>query len=109
MRVRKVLAGALVIGLIAFMPSYLAAQDAAALYKTKCQACHGADGSGSTPMGKKLAARDFRSAEVQKKTDAELTDIITQGKDKMPAYKGKITDEQIKQLVAYTRELGKTK
>jgi len=109
MTIRRLLAGALVIGLIAFMPSYLAAQDAAALYKTKCQACHGADGTGNTPMGKKLAARDFSSPEVQKKTDAELTDIITKGKEKMPAYKGKITDDQIKQLVAYTRELGKKK
>lgn len=109
MTVRKIMAVALAVGLIAFMPSYLAAQDAAALYKTKCQSCHAADGSGNTPMGKKLAARDFRSPEVQKKTDAELTDIIAKGKDKMPAYKGKITDDQIKQLVAYTRELGKKK
>ena len=107
MTIRRLLAGALVIGLITFLPSYLAAQDAAALYKTKCQACHAADGTGSTPMGKKLAARDFHAAEVQKMTDAELTDIIAKGKEKMPAYKGKLTDDQIKQLVAYVRELGK--
>lgn len=109
MRTRRIMAIALVLGMIAFVPSYLAAQDAAALYKTKCQSCHAADGSGNTPMGKKLAARDFGSPEVQKKTDAELTDIVTKGKDKMPAYKGKLTDDQIKQLVAYARELGKKK
>jgi cytochrome c6 len=109
MTVRKIMAAALVIGLITFTPSYLAAQDAAALYKTKCQACHAADGSGNTPMGKKLAARDFSSPEVQKKTDAELTELVSKGKDKMPAYKGKLTDDQIKELVAYTRELGKKK
>ena len=56
------------------------AEAAAALYKTKCQACHGPDGSGNTPMGKKLGARDFHSPEVQKLTDAQLIEVITKGK-----------------------------
>jgi len=86
------------------------AQAAADLYKTKCQACHGPDGAGSTPMGKKLGANDFHSPEVQKLTDAQLTEIITKGKEKMPAYgAGKLTPEQIKGLAAYVHELGKKK
>ncbi len=40
-------------------------------------------------------------------TDAQLIDATTNGKDKMPAYKGKITDGEIKQLVAYIRQLAK--
>ncbi len=60
-------------------------------------------------MGKTLKVPDLHSAEVQKQTDAQLTDSITNGKGKMPAYKGKLTEEQIKQLVAYTRELAKKK
>ena len=42
------------------------------LYKTKCAMCHAADGSGSVPMGQKTGAHDFRSAEIQKMTDAQL-------------------------------------
>ncbi len=85
------------------------ADDAAALYKTKCASCHAADGSGSTPMGKKLNLRDLRSPEVQKQTDAQLTEMTAKGKNKMPAYEKKLTADQIKELVAYIRELGKKK
>ncbi|MGB0033906.1 MAG: cytochrome c, partial [Candidatus Acidiferrales bacterium] len=68
------------------------------------------DGSGSTPTGKAMGSPDLRSAEVQKQTDAQLIDVTTNGKGKkMPAYKGKLTDDQIKQLVAYIRELAKKK
>jgi len=81
------------------------AQDAAAIYKSKCQACHGADGTGDTTMGKKLGARDFHSPDVAKMTDTELFDITKKGKAKMPAYEGKLTDSQIKDLVKYTRTL----
>lgn len=83
------------------------AQDAAALYKSKCAACHGPDGAGATTMGKKLGVKDFRSPEVTKLTDAELFDITKKGKNKMPAYDKKLTDDQIKDLVKYVRDLGK--
>ena len=79
------------------------------LWKTKCQSCHAADGSGNTPAGKKVGARDLRAPEIQKQSDAELFEITKKGKDKMPAYDKKLTDEQIKDLVAYVRELGKKK
>ena len=85
------------------------AQAAADLFKTKCQMCHGADGAGATAMGKKLGIHDFHSPEVQKMTDAQLIETITKGKEKMPAYTGKLTAEQIKELAGYVRELGKKK
>jgi cytochrome c6 len=84
-----------------------AQNDAASLFKAKCAACHAADGSGNTAVGKSMKIRDFHSADVQKQTDAELTDMITAGKGAMPAYKGKLADDQIKQLVGYIRELAK--
>jgi cytochrome c6 len=80
---------------------------AEATYKAKCAMCHGADGKGDSPMGKKLNIRDLGSPEVQKQTDAELTTIVTKGKGKMTPFEGKLTAEQIGQLVAYIRELGK--
>jgi mono/diheme cytochrome c family protein len=85
-----------------------AADDPAALYKTKCAACHGADGSGNTAMGKAFKLRDLGSSEVQAQTDAQLIAITSDGKNKMPAYKGKLTDEQIKGLVGYIRTLKRT-
>jgi mono/diheme cytochrome c family protein len=77
------------------------------LFKTKCAACHGTDGKGEVPMGKKLGARNLSSPEVQSQSEPTLTEIITKGKNKMPSYDGKLTKEQIGQLVAYIRELGK--
>jgi mono/diheme cytochrome c family protein len=82
------------------------AQDAATLYKSKCAACHGADGAGDTAMGKKLGVKDFHSPEVSKLSDTELFDITKKGKDKMPSYDKKLTDDQIKDLVKYIRTLG---
>jgi mono/diheme cytochrome c family protein len=84
-----------------------AQDDAASVFKSKCAGCHGPDGTGSTAAGKAMKIRDFHSADVQKQTDAELTEIVTTGKSPMPGYKGKLTDDQIKQLVGYVRELGK--
>ncbi|HZP17866.1 MAG TPA: c-type cytochrome [Terriglobales bacterium] len=87
-----------------------AAQDAAAgktIFTSKCALCHGADGKAQTPMGKTLKIADFHSPDVQNKSDAELKGIITNGKNKMPAFKGKLTDAQAGDVVAYIRELGK--
>jgi cytochrome c6 len=84
------------------------AQDAgAALYKTKCAACHGADGKGETAVGKADKIRDLGSADVQQQSDADLTAIITTGKGKMPAYGKSLKPEQVKDLVAYVRTLAK--
>ncbi|MGA8036839.1 MAG: cytochrome c [Candidatus Acidiferrales bacterium] len=82
-------------------------QTAADTFKTKCAVCHGADGSGDTPVGKGMKLHDLRSADVQKQTDAELTAIITNGKGGMPAYKDKLSSDQIKQLVAFIRQMAK--
>ena len=77
------------------------------LYKAKCAMCHGPDGAGKTTMGQALKIPDLHSAEVQKRSDAELAQIITNGKNKMPAYEAKVSKEQIETLVAYIRGLAK--
>jgi cytochrome c6 len=79
--------------------------DAAALYKSKCQVCHGADGKGDTPAGQKMGVKDFHSPEVAKMSDEELFDAIKKGKGKMQGYDGKLTDDQMKSLVKYIRSL----
>lgn len=84
-----------------------AAEDAAAIFKAKCATCHGADGSGNTPVGKKLAVRDLRSADVQKQSNAQLAGVISKGKLKMPAFGKSLSADQINQLVAHIRTLKK--
>ena len=83
------------------------AADGAAVYKAKCASCHGADGKGQSPMGKKMNLRDLGSPEVQKQTDKELYDWTAVGKGKMPGYKDKLSDEEIKALVAHMRAFAK--
>jgi mono/diheme cytochrome c family protein len=82
------------------LPQLASAQSAADTYKAKCAMCHGADGSKSM-----MGAKPLNGPDVQKMSDADLTDAITNGKGKMPAYKGKLSDAQIKDLVSYIRTL----
>lgn len=85
-----------------------ASEAGATLYRQKtCATCHAADGSGNTPAGKALKARDLRSPEVQKQSDEELAGAIANGRGKMPAFKGSMSAEQIREVVAYLRALAK--
>ena len=77
------------------------------LFKAKCAMCHGPDGAGKTTMGQTLKIPDLHSPEVQKLSDTELTQIVTKGKNKMPAYEEKLSKEQITQLVGFIRDLAK--
>ncbi|HUJ14298.1 MAG TPA: cytochrome c [Thermoanaerobaculia bacterium] len=87
-----------------------AADDAAALFQTKCAACHGKTGAADTPMAKMKKIPNFASDEVQGKTDAQLTTIISDGPEGVKGhdYKAKgLTDDQIKGLVGFIRTLKK--
>ncbi|HEV2714803.1 MAG TPA: cytochrome c [Terriglobales bacterium] len=81
------------------------AGDAAANWSQHCASCHGKDGSGNTMMGKKLAVKDY--TKEQSFSDAEATNVIKNGKGKMKAYKDKLSDADVKALVAYVRSLKK--
>ena len=84
------------------------AGDGAALWGQHCASCHGKDGSGSTMMGKKLDLKDYREASVQSSfTDAEAAKVIKDGKGKMKPYGAKLSDDDIKALVAHVRSLKK--
>ena len=90
-----------------FSTSHSRAQsEVAKTYKTKCVACHAADGSGSE-VGKKLGTHDFHSSQVQSESDADLTQIIAKGKNKMPAYEKSLKPDEIKALAGYVYDLGK--
>lgn len=79
----------------------------ASTYTAKCQMCHGADGMGSTPAGKSMKAIPFNDPQILNKSDAELIAATKNGKGKMPAYAGKLSDGDIKSVIAYIHTLQK--
>jgi mono/diheme cytochrome c family protein len=99
----KVIQRAALLGLAVALAVPVLAQDKAAdVYKAKCAGCHGADGSKAM-----MGSKPLNGAEVKAMSDADLNAEITNGKGKMPAYKGKLTDAQITDLVGYIRTLQK--
>jgi mono/diheme cytochrome c family protein len=76
-------------------------------YKAKCAMCHGADGLGATPAGKALKAVPFNDPAVVKAPDAELIADVKNGKGKMTPNVAKLTDDQIKSVVAFIRTFQK--
>ena len=82
--------------------------------KSKCVTCHGEEGRGDTDKGRKLKAPDFTTAKwSEETTDKEIRDTIRKGvKNKkgkvlMPAFKTKLTPEQIEELATYVRGFAK--
>ena len=78
------------------------------IFSAKCATCHGQDGSGNTSVGKSLKAADLRSADVQKKSDADFYTQVEKGKGKMPPFGIALNKTQIDDVVAYVRQLGKS-
>jgi mono/diheme cytochrome c family protein len=76
-------------------------------YKAKCAMCHGADGLATTPTAKNFKVLSFKDPEMVKASDAQFIASTTNGKNKMPAYTGKLTEAQIKDVVGYIRTLQK--
>ena len=97
----KVIISVMLFGLVVGMAVPAMAQDGPTLYKSKCQMCHGPDGKGSA-VGLKMGAKPFSEA---KGSEKEFIEITENGKGKMPAFKGKLTDAQIKEVVQYVRTL----
>jgi cytochrome c553 len=77
-----------------------------------CIKCHGADGKGSTPMGKKLNLKDLTDTKVQESfTDEKAYKSIKEGikdgdKTRMKPAEN-LSDDDIKALVAHVRTLKK--
>ena len=93
--------------LVATTGAAYAADSGATFFAAKCAMCHGADGQGKTPMGAKLNIKDLSSPEIQQQSAADLSQTIAKGKNKMPAYDGKLTKDEIAQLSTYIKSLGK--
>lgn len=109
MRVLLCLVPAGILCFVALSNTAQAQSDPAKVFKTNCSLCHSADGSGNSPTGKAFHAKDLRSEEVQKHTDAELAEVITKGRGKMPSFSAKIKPDDVQKLVAYIRSLAQKK
>jgi mono/diheme cytochrome c family protein len=85
------------------------AQDPGAdTYKARCAMCHGNDGLATTPAGQVFKAASFKDPVIMKTPDADLIAIVKAGKNKnMPPFGDKLSDDQIKAVVAYIHTLQK--
>ena len=77
------------------------------LYEQNCAACHKEDGSGGkmTIEGKTLDVDDLTSDKIKKFDDAKITKYIYEGieDEGMPAFKDKLNEAQIREVVRYVR------
>jgi len=86
--------------------SAIGAADGDALFKGRCTGCHGSDGKGKAAIG----TPDFTTAKTQSGiSDADIIETITNGRKGtiMPAWKGKLSDEEIAAVALYLRSLGR--
>lgn len=78
------------------------------IYKQNCVGCHKEDGSGGEKTldnGDKIKVPSYKSPGAMKATDDKLYDYIANGEEgEMPAFKGKLTEEQMRTLVKFIRK-----
>ena len=102
----------LVIGfftLVALSPAF-AQEDSPAkkVYASKCLMCHGDDAKGDTKAGKMMKTPDLTTESWKQGTSVpELVKTLREGLGKMPKYEGKLSEEELKAVAEYTRELSK--
>jgi mono/diheme cytochrome c family protein len=70
-----------------------------------CEPCHGPNGEGGLVKveNKQIKVPSLKAEHAIKHTDAELTKMITNGEEEMPAFKDKLKPEEIAELVRFVR------
>ena len=110
MELRYLLPIGLLCGLALVPPRTLAADAAAGktVFDAKCKACHGADGAGNPAIAKmmKVEMKALGSAEVQKRSDADLKMVVTMGTGKMKPVTT-VTGADLDNVVAYVHSMKK--
>ena len=79
------------------------AQSTEALYKSKCQMCHGEKGMADSGPGKSMKVKPVTDPDVKKMNEAQMVEAVKNGMGKMQPYKDKLTDAQIKDVVGHFR------
>jgi len=70
------------------------------IYMTHCESCHGVDGESMVP-----GTPSFADGDTLFRTDSELFTQILAGNNLMPAYRGFLSDAEIRDVIAYIRSL----
>ncbi len=93
-------------------PAAPAALSGETVYNEKgCVTCHGPQGKGDGPVGAALKPKPRNFADAKWKNGTELAAVIKSIENGIPgtgmaAYKGSLTDEEIKAVAEYVRKLG---
>ena len=101
---RNILSVPWLVAVVALVSPLSLAEDAGkVLFDRKCAMCHGVDG-----VAKKMAAgsANLNDPEWQEANSVEsIVTVITEGKGKMKAYDGRLTEAEIKQIADYVKTL----
>lgn len=74
-----------------------------AVYKANCQSCHGSAGTPNPGIAKAMGVKPANDADYKKETADQMIASVKNGKGKMKAFSGKLSDDQIKDAVTYFR------
>jgi len=79
---------------------------AKANYKKNCEACHGPEATGGLVKveKKQIKVPSLKADHALKHTDEQLTKMITNGEEDMPAFKNKMSAQEISEMVRYIRK-----
>jgi mono/diheme cytochrome c family protein len=80
---------------------------AKAIYAKNCEGCHGptAEGGLAKVDNKQIKVPSLKSDHAIKHPDEKLTKMITNGEEEMPAFKDKLSQDEINQMVRYIRQV----
>jgi mono/diheme cytochrome c family protein len=90
------------------LASELAADAGKELYRINCLPCHGHNGKGTGPVAaylKELPA-DLQSLRIRTLSENQLYNIITNGKDMMPSFRGELSAAERMTLASFVRSMG---
>jgi mono/diheme cytochrome c family protein len=81
------------------------------IYAKNCEACHGpkAEGGLAKVDNKQIKVPSLKADHAIKHTDDKLTKMITNGEEEMPAFKNKLTADEINLMVRYIRKVVQAK
>ena len=97
------------LGTLAVAASAGGSDPGAVNFEMHCATCHAPNGSGDTAVGKSVHIPDLRSPAVQSQSDAQLVEVIANGKGAMPPFKSSLSADEIDALAKHIRQVAKTK
>ena len=79
---------------------------AKANYQKHCEACHGPEATGGLVKvdNKQIKVPSLKAEHAMKHTDEKITKMITNGEQEMPAFKDKMSPQEIAEMVRYVRK-----